>query len=134
MQVTKLGREYFQKCSLNKITPEDLVVRLFMNDYTPVDASVLSDFTQATFTGYAQVTTVPATWVITTPGDVIGTYPIIEFISSAGGQNQTIYGVYLATASTNVIIAAARYSAPQIARPIVNLGDKKTVATTITFS
>lgn len=40
---------------LNKTAPQDLVLKLFKNDYTPVEGSVETDFTVADFTGYTKV-------------------------------------------------------------------------------
>ncbi len=48
----------------------DLKLRLFSNDYTPVDTSDSTDFTEAAFTGYAATTLNRSGWDdATTNGD-----------------------------------------------------------------
>jgi hypothetical protein len=137
--VTLAGKQYFMECGLNKETPENLVMRLCTNNVTPTETSVLADFTEATFTGYDEVVTDPADWgvsIVDVGGDdhVVAEHPEIEFVSSAGSQNQTIYCAYLATETSGILIAANRYESGQIANPIVNIGDKKTVTPTLSIT
>lgn len=138
--MTLLGKRYFLECGLDKDVPEDLVMRLGSNDVTPDEDSVLGDFTETTFTGYAAVTIPDTDWTITTPDvgggviHIVATADAIDFVSSAGSQDVTVYTAYLATVTSGILIAADRFSAPQIANHIVNIGDTKSVTPTISFT
>jgi hypothetical protein len=50
--------------------PANLYLRLYENDYTPVDTSVIGDFTALTMAGYAEGTLAAANWTIATVGNV----------------------------------------------------------------
>lgn len=78
-------------------------LRLFQNNFTPANASVLADFTVADFTGYANITLTGGSWT-TTPGDPsTASYTQQTFTRSATGAVQTIYGYYIVnTAGTKV--------------------------------
>jgi hypothetical protein len=73
-------------------------VHLYSNNFTPVAGSVLSDFTEATFTGYSVVNV--SAWGTPTGPDGTGhetisatTAPV--FTRSATGTVQNIYGYYV---------------------------------------
>ena len=132
------GLQYFAALAVNKDTPENLVIKLGKNDLTPDADSVAGDFTEATFTGYAELVTDPADWTVTVT-DVAGvdravaTHPAVEFVSTASAQDEAIYTSYIVTETSNILIASDRFTAPQIARHIVNTGDKKVATATISF-
>ena len=137
--VTLAGKQYFLECGLNKDVPENLVMRLCSNDVTPTEDSVLGDFTEATFTGYAADVTDPADWTVAVQDvggidHVVASHANIEFTSTADSQNQTIYCAYLATETSGILIAANRFDSAAIANPIVNTGDKKTVTPSISLT
>ena len=137
--MTLAGKQYFMECGLNKDVPENLVMRLCKNDVTPDEDTVLADFTEATFTGYAELVTDAADWAVATVGvsgtnHIVASHGEIEFVSTADSQDETIYCAYIATETSGIVIAANRFSDPQIANHIVNTGDKKTVTSTLTLT
>jgi hypothetical protein len=71
-------------------------VHLFKNNFTPDPGSVLADFTEATFTGYAAVQSIAK---FGTPYKVIdGEYQTDSSafnFACSGGSSQTVYGWYL---------------------------------------
>ena len=113
---------------VNKTAPENLSLRLFKNNYTPVDTSVTGDFTQADFTGYSAITLVGSDWNAASAG-TISCAAVKEFTSSAGSQNQDIYGYYIVQVTSGVTVWAERFSTAPY--NIANNGDKIQVTPTI---
>lgn len=97
----------------------DWTLHLFKNDYTPDDDSVLVDFTESTFTGYATVPILRAemgapaidTNVAYTTRD---TAP--EFTCS-GGSPENAYGWYLTSDDDDTVIFAQRFDTPRVMAP-----------------
>lgn len=88
--------------------------RLYTNDVTPGSATVLGDFTEAAFTGYAAQTLDETDFVITSVSGGIGSIVanIINFLNSSGGTQQ-IYGYYVTDSGNTKLISATRFdSAP----------------------
>jgi hypothetical protein len=87
-------------------------VRLFKNNYTPVDGSVLADFTEATFTGYAQVDVAPSDWgAATIVADVAeSTSAVTPTYTCTGGSTQDVYGWYAVGATSNKVRAAQKFN------------------------
>lgn len=99
--------------------PENLSLRLFKNDYTPVVASVTGDFTVADFTGYASQTLTASqsgtTWAVPSITDDIASsiYGSAAIVWTAG-SDQTIYGWYLVGVTSGITYLAERYLEPQV--------------------
>jgi hypothetical protein len=108
------------------INQEDLDLRLFKNNHTPVDTDTEADYTEADFIGYATELLVAGNWTFT-PGDpALASYaPNVIFTSTAGGQSQTIYGYYVTQRLSGKLLWAEKYSDNDVTAPytIVNLGD-----------
>lgn len=115
---------------VNKTAPQSLVLKLFKNNITPVEADTEAAYTEADFTGYASIALTPASWVTTAgaPSDV--TYPQQTFLSSAGAQNQNVYGYYIIQTTSGKLIAAERFTDGPY--NIVNNGDAIKVTPKIT--
>lgn len=87
---------------------------LYKNNFTPLETSVLADFTEATFTGYSPEELTRATWQA--PAMVAnkaliqyGTGPITWTATAAF---QTIYGYLIFQGVTNTGIIAERFATP----------------------
>jgi hypothetical protein len=116
----------------NKDAPENLVVRLYQNDYTPVAGSVIGDFTEATFTGYAEEVTSGGDWTVT-PGDPsVAEAGEIAFTSTAGSQDEDIYGYYVVRETSEDLVYAERF--PLGPYTIVNNGHEIRVTPRIQLS
>ena len=100
---------------LDVIFATTLVLRLFKNNLTPTNASVLSDFTEADFTGYAAITLTGGSWTTTPGAPSIATYVAQTFTCSAAGAAQTIYGYYITRTSSGRVWVAERFPAADIA-------------------
>lgn len=117
---------------LNISTPEDLQIRLYSNNYTPVSGSTAGDFTQATFTGYSAVTIDEEDWDITSADPAVALLDAaVEFTSTAGSQNQDIYGYYIVGVTSGRLIWAERFTDGPY--NIANLNDKISVTPRITL-
>lgn len=88
-------------------TTEELRIRLFKNNYTPLETSVTGDFTEAAFSGYASV--LLSDWTITEDISPYATHSQVLFNCTATGSAESIYGYYIVRAGTNDLIAAKRF-------------------------
>lgn len=116
---------------VNKLaTPEDLVLCLFKSNTTPAEADVIGTYTEADFTGYSNITLTGASWTVSGTAPTSIGYAQQTFTSSAGSQNQSVYGYYLKRASGGELVWAERFSdGPYV---IVNNGDAIKITPTIT--
>lgn len=75
----------------------DLILRLFCNNVTPIDTFTEASFTEATGGGYAEKTLTTGSWTITPANDPSdGTYAKQVFtFTGALDTNVTIYGYYI---------------------------------------
>jgi hypothetical protein len=124
------GETIMLEALVNKTAPQTLILKLFKNNYTPVEGDTEAAYTEADFTGYASVSLTPATWVTTAgaPSDV--TYPEQTFTSSANQTLQNVYGYYLVQTTSGKLVAAERFSNGPF--PIQNNGDAIKVTPKIT--
>lgn len=79
--------------------PESLYLRLFENDYTSIDGSIIGNFTALTMAGYAEKTLAAANWTIATVGNVttatyVPTAAETTFTMTAD-TSHLIYGYYV---------------------------------------
>lgn len=74
-------------------------LRLYSNDYTPIEGSTAASFTEVAGGGYAAKTLTAGSWV-QTPGDpTVGVYPIQTFLfTGPTSAPTTIYGYYILNA------------------------------------
>lgn len=119
---------------LNKDAPEELDLHLYQNDVTPGNTTGLGDLTEADFTGYADVELANANFSTPSTADPsVSTYDSAQaFTSSAGSQNQTIYGYYITRRTTGDLMWVERFAAPDIIT-ITNNGDAVNVTPRFTL-
>lgn len=88
---------------------------LFKNDYTPDNDTILTDFTEADFTGYASQA-IPATWALTTviAGRAFTSNAPMVFLCTGGATPNNIYGYWITDGSGNLIFAERFASAPLV--------------------
>jgi hypothetical protein len=82
------------------------IVRVFKNDYTPVDGSVLGSFTEANFTGYAQINM--SGWsaaALDGNGKAATTADQVTWTMGTPGTTNTVYGIYVVTAAGALLYA-----------------------------
>lgn len=109
--VTNAGERWF----LSKLQTENLTAHLYVNDYTPVEGSVVGSFTEMSTLGYASKSVSKDNWTITTDGsdNSTATNILLQWNSFTAGTPVTVYGFYLKTAS-DIIVGAKRFTNPPI--------------------
>lgn len=93
-----------------------LGLALFTNNYTPVDGSIFSSFTPASFTGSSAITVARSDWdapSLTGHVAYIGVTPPPSWTCTAGGP-QTCYGWFLYDITTSTVIAAQRFATARV--------------------
>ena len=118
------GAEYLLSWLLKPAssTFAQLTLGLFVNDYTPVWDSELTDFVEASGSWYSSETVDPDTWAVA-PGDdsnVYGTYDT-EFQWTSDTGTGTVFGYFLYEPNTGQLIWCQRFDTPitlQVGREI----------------
>jgi hypothetical protein len=104
------GEQTIAKLFTNSSPPslENLILKLFKNNWTPADGDTEANATEATFTGYSAITLPGYGWSITPGAPTLIQYPEQLFQSTADQTAQPIYGYYLVGASSNKLLFAWR--------------------------
>ena len=109
--VPNVGEQKFLRYGLNVGVAEDQIIKLFQNNYTPTETDTVASFTEANFTGYAQVSLPGSGWSIVSSGVTTATHSTTaSFVSSVDQTAQNIYGYYVIGASTGVLLWAERFT------------------------
>lgn len=89
---------------------------LFSNNYTPVQATVWADLTEANFTGYSRVTLGRANWTAATVASnkAVSTYTTTAQQWTCTASPQTIYGYGIKHPTTNELYIVERFGTPQV--------------------
>jgi len=117
---------------VNKIaTPENVKLKLYTNDYTPVEGSTAANFTEASGNGYPAggVTLTGANWTISGTAPTQAAYPqeIFTFTGALGN----VYGYFIVRASSADLLWAERFTDGPY--NVVNNGDQIKVTPQITL-
>jgi hypothetical protein len=126
------------KASLNSKTGKSVEsigagkIRLYKVATLPSNASLLADFTEADFPGYAAVQLVAANWTLAavTAHVASSSYPLINWTRNATGAAQNIYGWYLTDGANTKLYACAQITSGPLV--IQNNGDAVNVTPTLT--
>jgi hypothetical protein len=88
------------------------VIRLFQNDHTPDPADVLADYTEADFSGYAELDLDGWAAAVTVSGraQIVATLKV--WTHSAGAVDNDIYGYYVVNAGGALVWAERDPNAP----------------------
>ena len=106
------GEVIMLKASVNHTAPQNLVMRLYKNDWTPAEGDTERAAPEADFTGYSAKTLAGASWTATPGAPSSIEYAAQEFASSANQATQNIYGWYLTQETSGLLVAAERFSSP----------------------
>lgn len=93
--------------SLTLTSANDFQLRLYCNNYTPIQTSVAADFTQAAGGGYAAKTLSNGSFTVTVGNDPSDAVYAIQTWTFTGAltTNTTVYGYYLVD-SDGVLVTA----------------------------
>jgi hypothetical protein len=113
MVIPNEGKAYWLDTALGVSPPEDLIVRLYNNNYTPVDASTAVSFSNATFAGSGPFTVLSTDWA---PSAIVADVAEAEATphpqwTHGGGAAELVYGWYALTSITGLVACAQRFDA-----------------------
>lgn len=128
--VPNQGEQITLEALLNKTAPQDLDLCLYKSNTTPAETDTEATYTAADFTGYAVIQLTAANWTVTPGAPTSGAYAQQTFTSSAGSQNQNVYGYYLKQRTSGKLVWVERFSDGPY--NIVNNGDAIKVTPNIT--
>jgi hypothetical protein len=117
---------------LNISAPEELVVRLYSSNTTPIEAHTDSDYTEVTGGDYTPIQLNPVNWVLTPDNPSEASYPQITFaFTGAIGGGGNVYGYFVTQEISGTLLWAEKFvNGPY---PIANDGDEIRIAITITL-
>lgn len=97
IKVPNTGEITLLKLMTGVLTGGTWIFRLYQNNITPGDSDVLGTYTEATFSGYTEVTITWATIVTnSTTGKAEAIGPVNpQFDHDGGGTSNNIYGYYV---------------------------------------
>ncbi len=108
LKVPDVGEVLLLSYALDKVVPGNVFLRLFTNNYTPVEGSVYASFTEATAAGYGEIELEGNDWTITTStGVTTASFAQQTFTLTAASTN---YGYYVVNNAKNQVLWAERYS------------------------
>lgn len=90
-----------------------VVVRLYVNDYTPVAGSVAADFTEMSTNSYSGVAYFSSNWVVTTIAGVASASQAEHLFEFSAGDPVVVYGCYITDDDDGTVIFAERFASPQ---------------------
>jgi hypothetical protein len=132
--VPTVGEDRILRRALGDITPSsfNLTLKLFVNDYTPVDGSTNASFTEMSTQGYSAKTLTAASWSVAQNGsnEAEGTYAQQTWTFDGTGGSTVIYGYYVVD-EDNVVMWAERFASSYTAE---NNGDILRVTPKVTLS
>lgn len=127
--VPEVGEVLALKAFLNHTAGEDQVLRLFVNDYTPVEGSVAGSFTEMSTQGYASKALAGGSWVVTPGNPSSAAYAQQTWTFDGTGGATVVYGYYVVQDTSGLLMCAERFATPPT---IANTGDQLKVTPTIT--
>jgi hypothetical protein len=108
-----------------------LILRLYKSNTTPAETDTASTYTECDWTGYSSISLTPASWSVTEGAPTRASYSQQTFTSTAGSQNQSVYGYYMTRTTNGRIALAERFTdGPYV---IVNNGDQIRITPQIDF-
>lgn len=103
--IPNVGENRCVEFIVNKVSQGDLKLKLYTNNVTPGEATILSDLTESTGTGYAAITFTGASWTVTG-----GVASYAEQTFTYTGAEATVYGYYITNNAGDELIAAELFS------------------------
>lgn len=108
----------FMSEGLTDFEPVSLKIHLFKNDIVPSPATLLTDFVEADFDGYAAVAVLAVDYpgfYIMPDGSVLGIFPKnILFEDTGNVTPNTIFGVYITNTGSTALLASIRFDTSKL--------------------
>lgn len=131
--VPSASEELLADFMIGAAVPGNQKLKLFVNNYTPVDASVLGDMTEMSTLGYADKTLTKTSWVSTigASGNPATSAYAQQTFTFTAGTPVTVYGYMVTDVTTGLLLWAEMFSTSKV---IQNTGDQILITPTFTFS
>jgi len=115
-------------------TDEDFILHLYKNNYTPVDGTTSTDFTEADFTNYVNKTLARTTWnaaITNGSSKAESSYGSSPLSWTCGASGNTVYGYWVQGATSNTVCWAERFGTSRVLADsdVLNLTPKFTLNT-----
>lgn len=114
---------------LNKVAPQNLVLRLFTNNVTPGETDTAATYTEASGNGYAAQPLTAASWTVAEGAPTEATHPEVTFAFTGALGN--VYGYYVTQATSGKLMWAERFTGAPF--NIANNGDQIRVTPKLTL-
>jgi len=92
---------------------DTFLLRLYKNNYTPDQNSVLSSFTEADFTNYTQATIARGDWSAPSTSGGSGSTTAAQKSWTCGASTNTVYGYYVVDSGSSKVLWAEKFSVPR---------------------
>jgi len=99
----------FLQALIDSLTDGEIRVHLFVGATVPTPATVLADFVEADFTGYAAVDVVPTAPAENPEGWAQIDFPTAHFEASGGATPNTVTGFYLTDNTDALYLGGQRF-------------------------
>jgi hypothetical protein len=129
--VPDLGEiELLTKLLINTTDTEDYIVRLYQNNYSPSNTTVVGDFTEANFTNYTAKTIARSDWASPSTFATKAESSVTAQSWTCGITGNTLYGYYVIGSTSGVCLWAEQFAASRILvdGDILNLTPKFTLS------
>lgn len=126
--VPNAGKGLAIKAFLNHTAPQDQVLKLFVNNYTPVDGSTAANFTEMSTQGYASKALTGTSWTPDPGPPYSAVYAQQTWTFDGTGGATTVYGYYVVQAGSGELMFAERFGTPPT---IASNGDQIKLTPTI---
>jgi hypothetical protein len=128
LNVPDVGENRILEAIVNRTAPENLSLRLFINNITPSDTDTTATYTVAGFPGYANIALTGASWNAASAGAIA--YSASQTFTCSGVSTDDVYGYYVVQATSGILLWSERdASAPFLVR---NSGDAVRLTPAIT--
>jgi hypothetical protein len=108
MTIANVAKGRMLQMRLNKLAPQDLVLRLYSNDRVPAVTDVAGDYTEVTGSGYAAITLDPDDWTVTEASPA--TAELLEQVVAFAAAVGNVYGYFVTEAVSGILFGAERFS------------------------
>lgn len=89
---------------------DTFLLRLYKNNYTPDQSAVLTSFTEADFTNYAQKTISRGDWATPSTSGGVAVSTVSQQSWTCGASTNTVYGYYVVDSASTTVLWAERFS------------------------
>ena len=113
LNVPDVGENVILEAVVNKTPPQDLVLKLFINNITPSDTDDASDYTEAGFPGYADIGLTGADWNAASGGSI--SCAAAKSFTCSGTSTDDVYGYYITQVTSGILMWSERASSAPIA-------------------